>query len=351
MKKMLSVLLIGLLMVSGLIFPAMAEGAVTVIVNGEKLISDVPAQPFPVYNEQGGYIGDRVLLPLRAIGEKLNCDVYWNEETEGITLYRNNNLYIMWVDKDTAFHLGGIALSDGYTMDVPPVVINDRTLIPVRAVAEILGAEVNWIEQTNTVDIKYQLGELENNAGIAEQCSIYERLLLQQYDDYKGLLNGTIEAVTGSIILTNGDTMKFELYPQMAPETCEQFISLAKAGFYDNTVFHRVIEGFVAQGGGFDVNGELKRAQNISGEFVMNGFFNLIPHRRGTLSFARATDHNSATNQFFIVHQDTPNLDGNYAGFGRITEGLEIVDKICATETDENDKPVNPIVVKQIVID
>ncbi len=351
MKRILSVFLIGVLLASCLMTAAFAEGEITVIVNGEALVSDVPAQTIGVYDENGGYVGDRVMLPIRAISEKLNCDVFWNEDTSGITLYRKNNLYVMWVGEDTAFHLDGTSLSNGYTMDVPPTIVDVRTLVPVRAVAEILGAEVNWDEASNTVDIKYDLGEIENNAQVASQCAVYEILLNANYETYKGYVNGTIETVKGKFVLEGGEEIKFELYPAIAKETCENFISLAKSGFYDNTIFHRVIEGFVAQGGGFDTNDVHKDAPTVLGEFITNGVFNLIPHTRGTLSLARADDYNSGSSQFFIVHNDSLFLDGNYAGFGRVTEGIEFVDAICAAPTDAGDKPLTPIVLKQVIIE
>lgn len=351
MKKTLSLLLSAMLLISVFVLPVAAEDEITVMVNGEKLISDVPAQALAVYDENGGYVGDRVMLPIRAISEKLNCDVHWNQDSSGIILYRKNNLYTMWVGMEMAFHLDGLSLSSGYKMDSPPTIIDERTLIPVRAVGEILGAEVNWIGETKTVDIRYDLGGIEENKGMAEKCDIYQLLLYEQYPLYEAYVNGTLETITGKFVLEGGDEIKFELYPYMAPQTCENFISLAESNFYDNTIFHRVIEGFVAQGGGFDTNSEHKESYPINGEFILNGFFNVIPHTRGTLSLARADDFNSGSSQFFIVHQDSHHLDGNYAAFGRVTEGMEIVDKICSAETDESDKPVKPIILKQVILD
>lgn len=351
MKKLLSVCLAGLLLLSSLPFTAFAADEIAVVVNGQAIESDVPAQATPVYDENGEYVGDRVFLPIRAVTEALNCDVYWNEPSQGITIYRKDNLYIMWINKETAFHLDGVALSNAYTMDAPPAITDGRTLVPIRAVAELLGAEVEWLADSQTVDIKYDLGELENNASAAETCAIYEELLKQEYATYDSYVKGTLEAVNGKMILESGEEIKFELYPQIAPETCENFINLAKNGFYDNTIFHRVIEGFVAQGGGLDETGVQKVSDPVLGEFVANGVFNLIPHTRGALSLARADDYNSGSSQFFIVHQDSPHLNGNYAGFGKVTEGMEIVDRICASETDANDMPVSPILVKQVIIE
>ncbi len=350
MKKVVSFVLICTFLLSLSAVYVAGEEAITVMVNGEVLQSDVSAQTLPVYDEQGAYVGDRVMVPLRAISEKLNTDVYWDDETCGITLYRKDNLYIMWEGMDTAFHIDG-SLNKSYTMDVAPTVINSRTLVPVRAVAEILGAQVNWIEETNTVDIKYELGELEENATAAQQLNAYQRALREMYDDYKAYANGTIETVTGKFVLESGDEIKFELYPQLAPYTANNFISLAKEGFYDKTVFHRVIKDFMAQGGAYDTTYTYKPSGAVYGEFLANNFLNLIPHKRGVISLARTNDLNGGSSQFFIVHQDAPHLDGYYAAFGAVTEGLDVLDKICGVETDENDKPVEMVVVKQVIID
>lgn len=350
MKKLVSFLLAAMLILSVMAIPALADGEISVVVNGEKLEMDVPPMEFPVYDEGGEYVGDRVMVPIRAISEKLNCDVHWDDATHGVTLYRKNNLYIMWEGVPTAFHLDGPALSKGYTMDVPPTIVNSRTLLPVRAVSEIMGAKVEWIEETNTVDIKYDLGALEDNAGIAESVNIYQMLLLQDYNEYEALVKGTIEGVTGKIVMEDGGEIEFELYPQFAPETCGKFIECAKTGFYDNTVFHRVIQDFVIQGGSKTTEGEWQTSGSVVGEFIYNGYFNLLSHKRGTLSFARAQDNDSATQQFFICHQDAKNLDANYAAFGVVTAGMEVVDKIAAVETDENDEPITPVIVKQIII-
>ncbi|MBR2471389.1 MAG: peptidylprolyl isomerase [Clostridia bacterium] len=372
MKKIVSLLIVAIFVVAGtnnadgigsiisnaqeisgfLDFPVLANDEISVVVNGEKLVMDVEPQEFPVYDANGGYVGDRVMVPIRAISEKLNCDVHWEEETAGVVLYRKNNLYIMWEGYDTAFHLDGIGLSKGYTMDVPPTIVDGRTLLPVRAVAEIMGAKVEWIEETNTVDIKYDMGDIEENAGMAAQCTIYQYRLKDEYDTYKDLVNGTLDGVTGKIVMEDGGEIEFELYPQIAPATCGKFIECAKSGFYENKIFHRVIKDFVIQGGGKTKDGTWETYSNeyLYGEFVMNGYFNILSHTRGILSFARAQENDSATQQFFICHQDARNLNGNYAAFGIVTSGMEVVDKIASAETDENDEPVSPIIVKQVII-
>ena len=350
MKKLLSVFLVSIIILTNLTFITMAKEEITVIINGEKLVSDVPAQSIEVYDENGNYVGDRTMLPIRAISEKLNCDVFWNEETQGITIYRNNNLYIMWLETEMAFYLEGIGIEKGYKMDVPPTTVNGRTLVPVRAVAELLGAEVNWIGETNTVQIKYELGQIEDNKDVAETCDIYQILLKQEYDTYVSLVNDTLGSVTGKIVLENGKEMNFKLYPEIAPKTCGKFVVMAKEGFYNGKVFHRVIKDFVAQTGALGTDGQWESSTNIEGEFVMNGFFNLIPHKRGTLSLARADDNNSGTQQFFICQKESKTLDGNYAAFGKLIDGYDVLDEICSVQTDENDKPLSDIVIKQVII-
>ena len=151
--------------------------------------------------------------------------------------------------------------------------------------------------------------------------------------------------------MENGDVMKAELYPEIAPNTVNNFISLVKKGFYDGLIFHRVISGFMIQGGdpkGIGVGGP---GYGIKGEFLQNGFKNELKHSRGVLSMARSGNPNSAGSQFFIMHEDSPHLDGGYAAFGKLIEGIEVVDKICSVRTDWNDKPRIPQVMKKVTVE
>ena len=151
--------------------------------------------------------------------------------------------------------------------------------------------------------------------------------------------------------MENGDVMKAELYPEIAPNTVNNFISLVKKGFYDGLIFHRVISGFMIQGGdpkGIGVGGP---GYGIKGEFLQNGFRNDLKHSRGVLSMARAGNPDSAGSQFFIMHEDSPHLDGGYAAFGKLIEGIEVVDKICSVRTDWNDKPRIPQVMKKVTVE
>ena len=141
-----------------------------------------------------------------------------------------------------------------------------------------------------------------------------------------------------TIEMENGDIMKAELYPEIAPNTVNNFISLIKKGFYDGLIFHRVIKGFMIQGGCPNGNGMGGPGYTIKGEFSQNGFTNNFKHTKGVLSMARAMDPNSAGSQFFIMHETSPHLDGQYASFGKVVEGLDIVDKIAARRTSRDIK-------------
>lgn len=151
--------------------------------------------------------------------------------------------------------------------------------------------------------------------------------------------------------MENGDVMKGELYPEVAPETVENFVKLVEDGFYDGLTFHRVIPGFMIQGGCPLGNGTGGPGHTIKGEFLSNGFNNNLKHERGVLSMARAMNPNSAGSQFFIMVATAPHLDGEYAAFGKITEGMEAADKIVSVKTGFNDKPVEPQVMKKVTIE
>lgn len=152
------------------------------------------------------------------------------------------------------------------------------------------------------------------------------------------------------ITMENGKTILLELYPDKAPITCENFEKLVKEGFYDGLIFHRVIEGFMIQGGCPNGNGMGGPGWQIKGEFSANGVPNDLKHTRGVISMARSMMPDSAGSQFFIMHQDAPHLDGQYAAFGKVVEGMDVVDEIATTPTDWNDKPRTPMVMKKVEI-
>lgn len=151
--------------------------------------------------------------------------------------------------------------------------------------------------------------------------------------------------------MENGDIMKAELYPEIAPNTVNNFISLINKGFYDGLIFHRVISGFMIQGGCPQGIGTGGPGYNIKGEFKQNGFTNNLKHSAGVLSMARAMHPDSAGSQFFIMHKSAPHLDGAYAAFGQIIEGMDVVNKIAETDTDYNDRPLEKQVMKKVTVD
>lgn len=152
------------------------------------------------------------------------------------------------------------------------------------------------------------------------------------------------------IEMENGKEIELELYPDIAPISCENFEKLVKSGFYDGLIFHRVISGFMIQGGCPDGTGMGGSGWHIKGEFLANGVANPLSHTRGVLSMARASHPDSAGSQFFIMHKDSPFLDGNYAAFGKVVSGMDVVDEIAAVPTNANDKPLQPQIMKRVYI-
>ena len=176
---------------------------------------------------------------------------------------------------------------------------------------------------------------------------------INEYPQIRG--NNGVSMVMSNPIVTiemeQGGIIRAELYPEVAPNTVRNFISLIQKGFYDGTIFHRVIPGFMIQGGCPDGTGMGGPGWNIKGEFAANGVKNDLKHTRGVLSMARAMNPNSAGSQFFIMHEDAPHLDGQYAAFGKVVEGMDVVDEIASVQTDYNDKPMVPQVMKKVTIE
>ena len=154
-----------------------------------------------------------------------------------------------------------------------------------------------------------------------------------------------------TITMENGGVMKGELYPDVAPQSVYNFISLANQGFYDGLIFHRVIRGFMIQGGDPTGTGMGGPGYCIKGEFLFNGVDNKLKHKRGVLSMARSSNPNSAGSQFFLMHQDSPHLDKQYAAFGKVTEGIEVVDAIASVKVDGNDRPLTEQKIASIRVD
>lgn len=154
-----------------------------------------------------------------------------------------------------------------------------------------------------------------------------------------------------TINMEDGSVIKAELYPDIAPNSVNNFISLIKNGFYDGLIFHRVIKGFMIQGGCPEGTGMGGPGYSIKGEFASNGVKNNLKHTKGVLSMARAMSPNSAGSQFFIMHEDAPHLDGEYAAFGKVIEGMDVVDKIANEATDYSDRPLSEQKIKEVTVD
>ena len=151
--------------------------------------------------------------------------------------------------------------------------------------------------------------------------------------------------------MKNGDVIKAELYPEIAPNTVNNFISLINKNFYDGLIFHRVIRGFMIQGGDPEGSGMGGPGYSIQGEFSQNGIENNLKHEEGVLSMARSMHPDSAGSQFFIMHKNSPHLDGAYAAFGKVIEGMEYVNKIAETNTDYSDRPLEPQVMETVTVE
>lgn len=334
-----------ILMFSALFSLSAHADDITVTVNGKTVEMDTPAT----------IVEDRTLVPLRAVSNALNCAVGWDPDTRGVIIYNHDrsitdNIVLCWIEHQNAFLISGDAFKKSYSMDVAPMIIQDRTYVPIRAISELLGAEVDWNSDTREVIITSQLIDNIATDADAESLIPFEDAVSKEYDLYTKYSEGTLEKINAEIELENGGKIELELYPELAPITVKNFVRLANEDFYNGLIFHRVISGFMIQGGGFDINGSVKQADTIKGEFLSNGIINLLSHDRGVISMARTPIKDSASSQFFIMHADYPFLNGNYAAFGKVTSGLEYVDAIADTKTDENDKPVENQVIKSITI-
>ena len=165
------------------------------------------------------------------------------------------------------------------------------------------------------------------------------------YQEYLNETNPKVE-----LVIKNFGSIKLELFPSVAPITVENFLKLVGEGFYNGLTFHRVIKGFMIQGGCPLGNGTGGSKNKIKGEFFSNGVVNPLMHTRGVISMARSMMNDSASSQFFIMHKDSPHLDGSYAAFGVVTEGIEVVDKIASVRTDWYDKPLEKVIIEKVVV-
>jgi peptidyl-prolyl cis-trans isomerase B (cyclophilin B) len=170
--------------------------------------------------------------------------------------------------------------------------------------------------------------------------------MLKEKENFKMAQNPIV-----TIEMKNGDVIKAELYPEIAPNTVNNFVSLVSKGFYDGLIFHRVINGFMIQGGCPDGTGMGGPGYSIKGEFSQNGFENNLKHTEGVLSMARSMMPDSAGSQFFIMHKNSPHLDGAYAAFGKVVEGMDVVNKIATTRTDYSDRPMEDQVMSKVTVE
>lgn len=347
MKKIISVLAILALACGGAVTSYAEENAAIgarVEVNGTML------------DTEAMIVNDRTMIPLRAVSNALGCGVAWDADNRGITIYRATDgvsvpesVIVCWIDRSHAFRMDGYALGASTVMDAAPQIIDDRTYVPVRAVAELLGTQVDWNGDTMTAVIT---GTVTSGATdeFAEDLSYFEQEMLKKYDAYSDYVDGNPKTEMVEITLKDGGKIDVELYPELAPITVENFLKLAESDYYNGLIFHRVISGFMIQGGGMDGDGNMPKTEPIKGEFIANGVFNVIPHERGVISMARTSQNNSATGQFFIMHDDAPYLDGSYAAFGKVVSGIEYVDKIAGTQTDADDRPLTDCVIEKVEV-
>ena len=252
----------------------------------------------------------RILVPMRKIFETMGAAVTWLPETSGIIAEKGDIKIEMQIENPDIF-----VNSEKITLDVSPKLIEGNTLVPVRAVAEGLNAKVEWVQETGTVLIT------------SPSIKVMKNVTVDKSDEKKPIV--TITTETNQII-------KAELYPEIAPVTVENFIKLIDDDFYNGLNFHRIEPGFVIQGGCPIGNGTGGPGWKIKGEFTSNGFKNDLKHERGILSMARAADPDSAGSQFFIMLGAAPHLDGEYAAFGKVLEGMDVVDEIVDPKAPKN---------------
>lgn len=265
---------------------------ITVILDGATLNFDVEPQ----------IINDRTMVPMRAIFEALGASVEWDGGSRKITSVKDGRTIEMTVDDHTMYING-----EGVSLDAAPCIVGSRTLVPARAIAESLDADVSWVGDSKTV------------------------IILKDSKD---------SVVRAKINISGYGEIGLTLFGNVAPITVDNFKSLANSGFYSGLIFHRVIAGFMIQGGGYEINFAARDTQMIKGEFASNGVNNNLKHTRGVISMARQVqDHDnvvandSASSQFFIMHEDAEYLDGEYASFGIVTSGMAVVDKIASVDT------------------
>jgi len=319
MRRTICALLVAVLLISigttAIGAGSSSAGQITVFLDGRKLDFEVPPQ----------LINGRTMVPMRGVFSELGAAVEWDGATQTVTAKKGDTVIALQIGSTEPTINGQVR-----PIDQPGIVIAGRTLVPLRFVAEAFNIIVDWNPATNTVTIGEQISPPPQN---------------------NNQTPGTIQA---TITMEDGGIIELELYPDVAPQSVRNFVYLARQGFYDGLRFHRIISGFMIQGGCPNGSGTGNPGYSIHGEFKQNGFENDIKHVRGVLSMARAAAPNSAGSQFFIVHANSPNLDGQYAAFGRVVSGMDVVDRIAATPNNGPNGSVaaaNMPVIKTITID
>ena len=305
------------IMLSSFAIPCLANDISLTINNN---IIDMPVSPVSE--------SDTTLVPLRVITENMGAKLDFDSNTKTINLTKDNTAISLTIEKQDAI-VNGKTMS----LSLAPKLINDTTMVPIRFISENFNCKVDWISDKNLISIT--LPETEDNS--------------QPDKDSSSEIES--EKVLATIKIKDYGTLELELYPDIAPKTVENFVKLADAKFYDGLIFHRIISSFMIQGGDPTGTGMGGPGYSIPGEFAANGFTqNTLAHTKGVISMARTSDPNSAGSQFFIMSGDSSHLDGQYAAFGKVTKGIDIIDQIEKVETSITDKPTVDIIIESIRI-
>lgn len=260
------------------------------------------------------------LVPLRLISENLNATVSYDNKSKVISITSNDTSIRLTLEKTEA-----TVNEDVISLTIAPISINGTTMVPLRFIGENLDCKISW-------DAKNQL------------------ITITSLNDKEQSIASSLP--TATLVVKDYGTITLELYPNMAPNTVNNFIFLANSGFYDGLTFHRIIDDFMIQGGDPLGTGMGNPGYSIAGEFSSNSFStNTLSHTKGIISMARSYLPDSAGSQFFITSADATYLDGQYAAFGKILTGLDIVETLSDVSTSANDAPLNPVVIESIRVD
>ena len=257
------------------------------------------------------------LVPLRVISENLGANVNFNSKNKTITITKDDQKIVLTLGKTET-----LVNNVKQTLTKAPTTLQNTTMVPLRFVSEQLNCAVDWDNNAKLISIT------SKNSSNADQKT---------------------ELPMATLKIKDYGTVTLELYPKMAPNTVNNFIALANSGFYDGLTFHRIISDFMIQGGDPNGTGTGGPGYSIAGEFAINGFEqNTLSHEVGVISMARTSAPNSAGSQFFIVSGEATYLDGQYAAFGKVTSGLDIIDKVQNVPTGPYDKPNTPVVIESL---